>query len=68
MSVHNPDSWSSRRRLLPLRPRDQCAPACCTANVQRWSDKGIKLPAVSDFDSDERSDFGEDKVEVSLER
>ena len=40
----------------------------CTANVQRWSDKGIKLPTVSDFDSDERSDFGEDKLEVSLER
>jgi len=68
MSVHNPDSWSSRRRLSPPRPRDQSAPACCTANVQRWSDKGIKLPTVSDFDSDERSDFGEDKVEVSLER
>ena len=70
MSVHNPDSWLGRhkvleclcgRRLLPLRPRDQCAPACCTANVQRWNEKGINLPAVSDFNSDERSDFGEIK-------
>ena len=63
MSVHNHDNWPSRRKVLecicghrlsPLRPRDQCAPACCTANVQRWSDKGINLLSVSDFDSDER--------------
>jgi len=76
MSVHNHDNWPSRRkvskcirshRLSPPRLRDQCAPACWAANVPRWSDKGINLRAVRDFDSDEHGDFGE-TVEASLKR
>ena len=35
--------------------------------VPRWSDTGINLRAVRDFDSDEHGDFGE-TVEASLKR